>query len=217
MLIPAQSSQKLLQCLIRLETVERSEAKMELVLMTNDLMPKGKPDLLGVVKFPMIQDLIKTEGKKKMLAVLVLMVKDFCASMNVVRNMNEEQMIEAGAMLLEECDNFRMEDYVMMFSMAKKGTFYPEVKIYDRIDIQTISQIVDEYWSRRIEAGRIARDKDFLAIENNLLENTADRKKLVFDDKKGYVEVEPVAEIKKINKLAEVIENMRSKLTGNSD
>ena len=208
---PAQSSQKLLQCLIKLETAERSEAKMELVLMTNELMPKGKPDLAGVVKYPMIQDLIKTEGKRKMLAVLVLMVKDFCASMNVVRNMNEEQMIEAGAMLLEECENFRIEDYVMMFSLAKRGSFYPEVKIYDRIDIQTISQIMDEYWTRRSIAGRKARDEDFVLIEKNLCDNPADRKSLVFDSKRGYVPEETMED--KMADLAGAIGALKSKLT----
>ena len=212
---PAQSSQKLMQCLVRLETAERSKAKMELLLITNELMPGGKPDLLGVRKYPMIKDLVQSEGKKKMLAILVLMVKDFCSSMNVVRNMNEDQMIEAGAMLLEECDNFRMEDYVMMFSMAKKGSFHPEVKIYDRIDIQTISQIMDEYWARRNEAGRIARDQDYVSIETNLSDNPSDGKKLVFDEKKGYVEAEPPAAVKKVAKLAEAIEGLRTKLSDN--
>lgn len=208
---PAQSSQKLIQCLIKLETAERSDAKMELVLMTNELMPKGKADLLGVIKYPMIRDLVQTEGKKKMLAVLVLMVKDFCASMNVVRNMNEEQMIEAGAMLLEECDNFRMEDYVMMFSMAKKGGFHPDVKIYDRVDIQTISQILDAYWLQRNEAGRIARDEDIVNIETNLSENPSNRKSLVFDEKKGYVP--EVTMNDRMSDLAGALGELKSKLT----
>lgn len=147
-----------MQCLIRLETAERSEAKMELVLMTQELMPEGKPRYLDVVRYPQIRELIQTEGRKKMLSVLVLMVKDFCSSLNVVRNMNEDQMIETAAMLLDECDNFRLEDYVMMFSMAKRGEL---VKIYDRIDMQLISEIMDAYWLRRQEAARrMEEDED---------------------------------------------------------
>jgi hypothetical protein len=184
---------------------------MELLLLTNELMPKGKPDFLSVVKFQKISELVQTEGRKKMLAVLVLMVKDFCASINVVRNMNEEQMIEAGAMLLEECDNFRMEDYVMMFSMAKKGAFHPEVKIWDRMDIQLISAIMDEYWSRRKEAGIKAREEEYLRIESNLSENPANRKNLVFDEKKGYVEEVKMDD--RITDLAGAIGNLKSKLT----
>jgi hypothetical protein len=47
---------------------------------------------------------------------------DFCSSINVLRNMNEDQMIEAAAMLIAECGNFRLEDYVMMFSMGVNAT-----------------------------------------------------------------------------------------------
>lgn len=78
------------------------------------------------------------------------MVKDLSSSINVVRNMNEDQMIEAAAMLLDECDNFRLEDYQMMFAMAKRGTL---VRILDRLDINIISQMMDEYYTRRRMAG----------------------------------------------------------------
>ena len=155
--VPAASSQKLMQCLIRLETAERAEAKMDLVLMTQQLMPEGKPRYLDVVKYPQIRELIQTEGRKKMLAVLVLMVKDFCSSVNVVRNMNEDQMIEAAAMLLDECDNFRLQDYLMMLSMAKRGEL---VKIYDRLDIQILSEIMDAYWIRRKDAARRLEEEE---------------------------------------------------------
>lgn len=156
---PAASSQKLLQCLIKLESEQlRSEAKMELVIMTSELMPKGKPSFLEVVKYPMISQLVQTEGRRKMLAVLVLLVKDFCTSLNVVRNMNEDQMIEAASMLLDECGNFRMEDYLMMFAMAKKGAL--DVKILDRIDIQVIAQILDDYWKHRHRAGKKAQEEE---------------------------------------------------------
>ena len=135
-----------MQCLIKLETPEKSDAKMELIALVSDLMPQGKPKYLEVIKYPMIRQLIETEGKKKMLAVLVLMIKDFCSSLNVVRNMNEDQMIEAAAMLLDECENFRLEDYMIMFSMAKRGEL---VKIMDRIDLQVITAMLDEYFTRR--------------------------------------------------------------------
>ena len=135
-----------MQCLIKLETPEKSDAKMELIALVSDLMPQGKPKYLEVIKYPMIRQLIETEGKKKMLAVLVLMIKDFCSSLNVVRNMNEDQMIEAAAMLLDECENFRLEDYMIMFSMAKRGD---SVKIMDRIDLQVITAMLDEYFTRR--------------------------------------------------------------------
>lgn len=162
---------------------------MDLVLRTNELMPAGKPDFLSIVKYPMIKDLIESEGKKKMLAVMVLLVKDFCSSINCVRNMNEDQMIEAGAMLLEECANFRLEDYVMMFSMAKKGSL-TDVKLWDRVDIQIISQIADQYWLKRDEAGEKAQAEELEKIEQLSAVNPSDRLDLIWDGKSGYVKQE---------------------------
>ncbi|WP_157580875.1 hypothetical protein [Segetibacter koreensis] len=127
----------------------KAEAKMDFVSLVSDLMPAGNPTYLGVIKYPMIKSLLAELGKKTMLKVLFLLVKDFCSSVNVVRNMNQDQMIETAAMLIDECDNFRLEDYAMMFSMAKRGEL---VKIMDRLDMSVITQMLDEYWKRRNQA-----------------------------------------------------------------
>ena len=112
-------------------------------------MPRGNSSHLAVIKFPMIKNLVAEHGKKTMLKVIFLLIRDFCNSINVVRNMNEDQMIESAAMLIDECDNFRLEDYAMLFSMGKKGIL---VKIFDRINISVITQMLDEYWKRRNNA-----------------------------------------------------------------
>lgn len=130
---------------------------MELLAMAGDLMPEGKPTFLEVVKYPMIKKLVDDLGKKTMMKVLFLLVKDFCSSMNVVRNMNEDQMIESAAMLLDECDNFRMEDYVMMFQMAKRGQL---VKVMDRIDINVITLMLDAYWEKRRDTALVQQEKE---------------------------------------------------------
>lgn len=124
----------------------KSDAKVEFVSMVSDLMPAGNPAFLAMIKYPMIRNLISEHGKKTMLKVLFLLIRDFCSSINVVRNMNQDQMIEAAAMLIDESDNFRLEDYTIMFSMAKRGGL---VRILDRIDISIITQMLDEYWKRR--------------------------------------------------------------------
>ncbi len=107
----------------------------------------------------MIRDLINEHGKKTMLKVLFLLIKDFCNSINVVRNINEDQMIEAAAVLIDECNNFRLEDYTIMFSVAKRGGL---VKILDRMDISVISQMLDEYWKRRNFAGMKLQESETL-------------------------------------------------------
>src|SRR4051812_29053217 len=110
----SQHSQKLIQCLISMDLPEKkSEAKMEFLTLTSNLMPGGNPTYLDVIKYPMVRFLVEEVGKKTMLKVIYLLVKDFCSSLNVVRNMNQDQMIEAASMLLNECGNFRLEDYAM--------------------------------------------------------------------------------------------------------
>lgn len=142
----------------------KSEAKMELMMMTSQLAPSGKPDFASVIQYPKISELIVSEGKRKVLALVTIIVRDFCASINVVRNMNEDQVIESAMMLVEECGNFRLEDYVMMFSMAKKGSL--DVKIYDRIDIQVITQILDAYWLIRHRAGKQIQQEEIQHIDS---------------------------------------------------
>ena len=148
---PIPFSQKLLQCIAKLDTGEKMKAKLELVVLTSELMPNGKPNFLSVIKYPMIKSLITTtEGKMRLMGIVTLLIKDFCSSFNVVRNMNENQMIEAASMLLDECDNFRLEDYVMMFQMGKRGELF---NVHDRIDLQVITAMLDKYWEIRHKAG----------------------------------------------------------------
>ncbi len=149
---------QLIECLSKLEHPDfKRDAKMELLSIAGNLAPAGKPDFLNVIRYPTLQGLIERNGRKTMLKVVFMLVKDFCASVNVVRNMNEDQMIEAAAMLIDECDNFRLEDYVMMFSLAKRGEL---VKLFDHIDLSIISQILDEYWSRRQRAALHMQDQE---------------------------------------------------------
>lgn len=135
---------------------------MDLMLQVNQLMPSGKPKYLDVIQYPKISDLIKQEGARKILLLLAIMVRDFCASFNVVRNMNEDQILEAAGMLMEECGNFRLEDYVIMFSMAKKGQL---VKVFDRIDLEVITNVLDAYWQNRNEAANKAQESEFSRID----------------------------------------------------
>lgn len=138
---------------------------MELMLKTGELMPGGSPDFLSVVKYPMIKDLVVSQGKRPTLAILSIMVKDFAASINVVRNLNEDQIIEIAGMLFDECDNFRLEDYVMMFSMAKRGKL---VKIMDRLDISVVTEMLDVYWQKRHEEGVKQQEKEVEQIERQM-------------------------------------------------
>ena len=143
---------------------------MELAEICRELMPNGKPDFLSVVKYPMISTLIETQGFRVMHKVVFLMVKDLCNSFNVVRNMNEEQMIEAASMLIDECSNFRLEDYVMMFQMAKRGELFD---VHDRIDLQVVTRMLDTYWEKRNKAAEQKWEQ-----ENKKFEGMGDTQRL---------------------------------------
>ncbi len=79
-------------------------------------------------------------------------------------------MIEAANMLLEECDNFRLEDYVMMFQMGKRGELFD---VHDRIDLQVITAMLDEYWNKRHAAA-----EDEITIQVNHLDTLGNPEKL---------------------------------------
>ena len=143
----------------------RTEGKMELLSLTSELMPKGAPNFLGVMKCPPMELLRQEKGANALRTVIIILVRDLCNSVNVVRNMNEDQIIEAACMLLDECGDFRLEDYVMMFSLAKRGNL---VKIFDRLDIETIGKMLDAYWQMRYEAGKQKQEQDMRDYENNL-------------------------------------------------
>lgn len=198
-----QHSQKLIECLIKLEANDeglRGDAKMELLSIASDLMPHGKPEFKSIIAYPKIDDLVKTQGRKNMLKAIFLLVKSFCNSINVVRNMNEDQMIECAQMLIDECDNFRLEDYVMMFQLAKRGQL---VKIMDRIDIQVVTSMLDEYWKTRHKAGEQMQEKEVSHLET--LGNTA----------KSIESLHPMdaKAIRAQEKLAGALDNLRSNVT----
>lgn len=128
---------------------ERQVAKLGYIKAVKQLFPDGKPNYLGVVQFPQIKDLIKDNSEPVVLLLIAVMVRDYCASVNVSRNMNEDQILEAAAMLMEEAGNFRLEDYAMMFAQAKRGKL---VKVYERIDLSTITDMADAYYAERRDA-----------------------------------------------------------------
>jgi hypothetical protein len=128
---------------------QRQVAKLAYSLAVKQLFPDGKPDYLAVVKYPQIKDLIKDNSEPVVLLLIAVMVRDYCASVNVARNMNEDQILEAAAMLMEEAGNFRLEDYAMMFAQAKRGKL---VKVYERIDLSTITDMADAYYAERRDA-----------------------------------------------------------------
>lgn len=119
------------------------EAKMQISERLAELMPSGQPDMKAITRHVPMEDLIAENGRKVMLSVLIVLVSDFCNSLNVKRPMTEDQIFEAADALLDECSGFRLEDYVCMFHMAKRGKLVGE--LYSSMDVRTIAAIRDAY------------------------------------------------------------------------
>lgn len=141
---------------------DRKVAKLGYMMAVKQLFPDNKPDYLGIIKYPQIRDLIQDNGEPVVMLLIAVMVRDYCASANVARNMNEDQILEAAAMLMAEAGNFRLEDYAMMFAMAKRGKL---VKVYERIDLSTITEMADAYYAERRDAKIAAQDQEIERLE----------------------------------------------------
>ena len=121
--------------------------------LATELLPKGNADFKAVRQFTPIQSLLdnETASLTDIRETLTLLVMNFSESMNVVRNLNATQAIEIVEMLIDECGDFRIEDYFIMFQLAKRGKIGD---IRDRIDIQLVSKLIDEYWTYRNNEGK---------------------------------------------------------------
>lgn len=138
---------------------------IQLVELASELLPKGNPDFMAVKYYKPIKLLLEQEmaSLTDIRCALLTLVKNFSESMNVVRNLNETQAIEITEMLIDECGDFRIEDYFIMFQMAKRGKIGD---IRDRIDIQLVSKLIDEYWEIRHKEGKkLAEIEDKLKYE----------------------------------------------------
>lgn len=139
-----------------------------LALFSMKLVPSGKPDFAIIRTLPAISQLHDAMGAKDLLKILQNLINNFCDSLNVVRNMNKAQVMDCAVYLLSECGTYRLEDYVMMFTMAKRGHLG---KIYDRVDIEFIGNIRAEYDKLRHAYGEAQQmEIDRLAVkERNLI------------------------------------------------
>lgn len=117
---------------------------------SSDLMPAGKPNFENIRYYPSIIQLVAAHGKKDIRKVLAAIVKNFNDSINVPegKKLNTTQTVEVACFLLDECNNYRIEDYIMMFSLAKRGKIG---NIFDRVDMPVISDIKANYEALRRE------------------------------------------------------------------
>ena len=145
----------------------KMEGKLELAKYHAQLIPGGKPDYLVTIQYPKLGKLIEEHGTKNIIKSIFLLIKDFCNSFNVVRNMSEDQIIDCSMVIIQkyEKDNYRLEDFVQFFQAAKTGSYG---KIYDRIDTQIIFEMLEVHGQRRYESGENHLNEIYDYADRNL-------------------------------------------------
>lgn len=145
----------------------KPEARIAYRELMQVIAPQGRPDHIASRYYKTKEMILEEHGLSAVVKSIHLMIKDFCSAFNVVRNMTEEQMIDCAFALAEfEPESFiKLEDFAMMFDGAKKGKYGT---IYDRIDMQTIIQMLNKYLDERWIAGEKYRDEEFTRVDRAL-------------------------------------------------
>lgn len=132
------------------------EGKIELVNAGVRLIPKGEIAFNELENYPSLVSITKELGITKTQTLIALLITNFTKSFNVVRNMSEDQILECAVYIFEECNDFTIEDYVIMFTLAKRGKLGD---ILDHIDMRVIADIHKEYSRRRQIAFKVINEK----------------------------------------------------------
>jgi hypothetical protein len=112
----------------------------------------GIPLYLKLMAIPdRIPALTIVYGQKKIHAVVTALLTSFCNSFNVIRPMSTDQIVQCAFDIIESCteDFLAMEDLVIFFDHARLGHYG---KIYDRLDQQTIFEMLEQYREKRHQA-----------------------------------------------------------------
>ena len=122
-----------------------------------ELMPHGEPNYASLIECSSLKEIIKSIGLPEIQTLVMTLVKNFCHSLNLVRNMSQSQVIACTLYLVDECRDFRMEDYLIMFTMAERGKLGD---VFDHMDIEVIGTIHQEYLRHRQAAFKIINDNE---------------------------------------------------------
>lgn len=209
---------KLKETISAIKSLE-TNSKMEFIKYTNSLYnAAGEPDF-AEFKYnrTTIATLSKSINKSILISDIYLVIKSFTESLNVKRNMTEDQQVEAAATLFRKTvsDGYleTLEDVIVFFQGCKEGRYGT---IMDRIDLQTI----------------MAMRENFLNFRHDI--NNA----LVYEDVPGYDRQENIVSVRdiydeykrktvlknedkdrqlseKVNRLGATLKNLKDKLYGN--
>lgn len=152
-----------------------SNNKGALLGAINEIMKAGQPDFTEIVKRERIAELRQSVGEQMLLHALFELIKNFCNKLNVARNMNEDQIIDAANTLLIDCNpNYHLEDFAAAFDLAARNRLWLNNGrgLIDRIDIGILSEIMVQYDLYRLDKTIELQEAEYLESEKAFLESS---------------------------------------------
>lgn len=118
--------------------------------------------VLDITLHARIPNLTHVYGFEKIHEILIVLLTSFNNSLNLIRPMNPDQIIECAndLVMTTEEDQLSIEDYVLFFKGAKEGKYG---KILDRMDHQTVFSMLEEYRQERHRQYLRIREEKHLA------------------------------------------------------
>lgn len=95
---------------------------------------------------PKLNALRKSLGAEELEKLVVVVIKQFCDSVNVSNTMNALQIIECAKVYIMTFPNNSVKDLIMCLGNAKKGDYG---QIYNRVDQQVIFDFLGKYEDER--------------------------------------------------------------------
>lgn len=122
----------------------------------------------GLIKFerslriPMnerIPALVKDSGHEKVLTAIVASIMSAFNNINLKKGMNEDQVIELAAVLIDEAhnDQLALEDILLFLQRLITGQ---AGTLYDRLDMPTFFELFESYREERYQALRHIREEE---------------------------------------------------------
>lgn len=147
-------------------------------------------NLLSIPLRDRLPGLVDQYGTQKIHGLLVVILTEFCNFYNVVRPMTAEQIVSCAFDLINTAneDYLSIEDLTIFFQGAKSGKYG---KIYDRLDQQTIFDMLEIYRQERHQkymAIKEEKDANYKSMGPNFRssEDTKDLKDLFHQANLAY-------------------------------
>jgi hypothetical protein len=126
------------------------------------------PEVMKISLHSRIPNLTHVYGFQSMHKILMALLTGFSNSLNLIRPMTPEQIFDCSYELVmtSQEDQLSIEDYVLFFKGAKEGKYG---RILDRMDQQTLFELLEQYRDQRHRALIVTREEQAAQHKTSLV------------------------------------------------